>query len=105
MLSSDMTPRWKHADECVGGSPRRLADLVVVDAQGSAQPLEHVDFGDSELFFSGERLRIPSCTAASISREPTLLLLQCVCCLDSLFLSAFKLKGPNCWCTQVVITH
>ena len=23
------------------GSPRRLADLVVVDAQGSAQPLEH----------------------------------------------------------------
>ena len=31
----------------------RLAELVVVDAQGAVQPLEHVDFGDSELFFSG----------------------------------------------------
>lgn len=31
----------------------RLAELVVVDTQGAVQPLEHVDFGDSELFFSG----------------------------------------------------
>ena len=35
------------------GMLSRLAELVVVDAQGSVQPLEHVDFGDSELFFSG----------------------------------------------------
>ena len=35
----------------------RLAELVVVDAQGAVQPLEHVDFGDSELFFSGTQLQ------------------------------------------------
>ena len=39
----------------------RLAELVVVDAQGALQPLEHVDFGDSELFFSGVLAARHSC--------------------------------------------
>lgn len=53
---------------------RRLTDLVVLDARGSTQPLEHLDFGDAELFFSGapaaaEHFRMPArCLCRTRSR-------------------------------------
>ncbi len=43
--------------ELTEGMLGRLVELVVVDAQGAVQPLEHVDFGNSELFFSGTHLQ------------------------------------------------
>lgn len=63
--------------------PSRLAELVVVDAQGAVQPLEHVDFGDSELFFSGMQTQCPN-MFAMVSTCALCACLRVCCCSSSL---------------------